>query len=172
MASVQIEVLEDEFSTGDQLPPDWPNDVAEFVRKAIAGFVEVDCAGSVAVTLSQTQYDNPRLKLTGVLGANINLILPVSTREWVIWNATTGGSFTVTAKTAAGAGIVVPRGYRSRVMGDGTDILSALPVLANAYTVTNGTTDRTFDADSTTLGEVADVLATLLADMKAAGYLP
>lgn len=31
-----------------------------------------------------------------------------------------------------------------------------------AYTITNVNTDRTFDADSTTLGEVADVLGTLI----------
>lgn len=33
------------------------------------------------------------------------------------------------------------------------------------YTVTNGTTDRTFNADSTSLDELADVLATLIADL-------
>ncbi len=37
--------------------------------------------------------------------------------------------------------------------------------LLNDYTITNDTTDRTFDANSTTLDEIADVLATLIEDL-------
>lgn len=39
------------------------------------------------------------------------------------------------------------------------------------YTTSNVTTDRVIDADSTTLAEVADVLCTLINDMKAVGRL-
>ena len=39
------------------------------------------------------------------------------------------------------------------------------------YTVTNGTTDRTFDADSTSTAELADILATLIADLTTLGVL-
>lgn len=39
------------------------------------------------------------------------------------------------------------------------------------YTVTNATTDRTYDANATTLDEIADVLGTLIADLKAAKIL-
>ncbi|MHC4752867.1 MAG: hypothetical protein ACYTFW_23730 [Planctomycetota bacterium] len=39
------------------------------------------------------------------------------------------------------------------------------------YTVTNVTTDRTYDANSTTVAELADVLGTLIADFQAAGVL-
>ena len=39
------------------------------------------------------------------------------------------------------------------------------------YTVSNVTTTRTFDADSTTLAEVADVLGTLIDDLRN-GRLP
>lgn len=41
----------------------------------------------------------------------------------------------------------------------------------SAYSVSNGTTDRTFDANSTTMDELADVLATLIADLKLTGIL-
>jgi hypothetical protein len=41
----------------------------------------------------------------------------------------------------------------------------------SAYTASNGTTDRTFDANSTSIDELADVIATLIADLKAAGVL-
>lgn len=40
-----------------------------------------------------------------------------------------------------------------------------------AYTPTNVTTDRSFDANSTTLNEIADVLGTLIADLQAFGWL-
>lgn len=51
--------------------------------------------------------------------------------------------------------------------------LAALEAPANrtAYSPSNVTTDRTFDADSTTLAEIADVLGTLLQDLKAKGIL-
>jgi hypothetical protein len=40
-----------------------------------------------------------------------------------------------------------------------------------AYTVTNGLTDRAYDADSTSTEELADVLATIIADLKTLGLL-
>lgn len=42
---------------------------------------------------------------------------------------------------------------------------------AETYTVTNGTTDRTFNANSTTVNELADVLNTLITDLRTAGVL-
>lgn len=42
---------------------------------------------------------------------------------------------------------------------------------ADGYDATNVTDTRTFDADATTLAEIADVLGTLIEDLKHAGYL-
>ena len=39
------------------------------------------------------------------------------------------------------------------------------------YTVTNHTTDRTYDANATSLDELADILGTLIADLQAIGLL-
>jgi len=52
----------------------------------------------------------------------------------------------------------------------GTAILTGCGT-APDYTVTNGTTDRTFDADSTSTAELADILATLIADLQSLGVL-
>lgn len=41
----------------------------------------------------------------------------------------------------------------------------------SAYTVTNGTTDRAYDANATSIDEMADVLGTLIADLKTAGVI-
>ena len=43
--------------------------------------------------------------------------------------------------------------------------------VTSAYTPTNVTTDRAFDADATSTAELADVLGTLVADLKAAGVI-
>ena len=39
------------------------------------------------------------------------------------------------------------------------------------YTTTNVTTDRTYDANATTTDELADVLGTLIADLKTQGII-
>lgn len=47
----------------------------------------------------------------------------------------------------------------------------SISVPIGTYTTTNLTTDRDMDADSVTLDELADILATLIEDLKAAGIL-
>ena len=44
-------------------------------------------------------------------------------------------------------------------------------VRSGVYTVSNLTTDRTYDANSTTTDELADVLGTLITDLKVNGIL-
>ena len=51
--------------------------------------------------------------------------------------------------------------------GQGLDDVSPVTFTFNpvsAYTVTNATDDRSFDADSTTIDELADVVATIIKD--------
>lgn len=59
--------------------------------------------------------------------------------------------------------------------GSSTDKLGffgATPVSrASAYTPTNVTTDRAFDADTVAVAELADVVGTLIADLQAYGLL-
>jgi hypothetical protein len=43
--------------------------------------------------------------------------------------------------------------------------------VASPYTVTNVTTDRTYDADSSSVDELADVLGTVIADLQSVGIL-
>lgn len=52
------------------------------------------------------------------------------------------------------------------------DAENGLAATMAAYTVTNATPDRVLDADSTSTAEVADVLGTLIADLKAGFPLP
>ena len=41
-----------------------------------------------------------------------------------------------------------------------------------SYSESNVTTDRTYDANSTSVDELADVLGTLIADLRARGIIP
>jgi len=80
-------------------------------------------AGGVDVTLAATEAAARILTLSGVITANINLIVPSTDgREWIVFNSTTG-AFTVTVKTAAGTGIVVAQTKHAIVYCDGTNVL-------------------------------------------------
>jgi hypothetical protein len=56
------------------------------------------------------------------------------------------------------------------VIASAAGLLSA-PALSSAYSITNVTTDRAYNANSTSIDELADVLGTLIADLQA-GKLP
>ena len=103
------------------------------LEEAIAGLESVNAAGGVDITLTSLQgasdqARNAFLKFTGLLTANINIIVPALSKEWVIWNATTG-NFTLTIKTSAGTGVAVPQGYRNKLMCDGTNVIKAISVM-------------------------------------------
>ena len=79
---------------------------------------------SASVTLTPEQYGKPLIIITGTLTANLNLVFPAIVGQWAVINETTGG-YTVTAKTATGAGAVV--GGVSHIIGDGGGILIVSP---------------------------------------------
>lgn len=62
----------------------------------------------------------------------------------------------------------------SKIDGSGYTSVQALKFVMSVqqtYTPTNVTTDRSYDANATTLDEVADVLGTLIADLQTAGLI-
>lgn len=61
--------------------------------------------------------------IQGALTANRNLIVPTSTKQYVVRNATTG-AFTLTVKTASGTGIAVPQGHLQKLFCDGTNVVA------------------------------------------------
>ncbi len=52
-----------------------------------------------------------------------------------------------------------------------TRILQLKPAAPSVYTVTNVTTDRAIDVNVTTMDELADVVGTLIVDLKARGIV-
>jgi hypothetical protein len=90
---------------------------------ATDGYQVVDVSGSTDTVLTQAQYGVAMLKLTGVLGASKNLILPAQSGQWIIDNEATG-NFNLTAKAAGSSGstVILPAGSPVIVCSDGTNV--------------------------------------------------
>jgi len=61
------------------------------------------------VTLTELEYGRPIIVLSGLLTSNLNLIFPEIYGQWLVVNNCTG-AYTITAKTAAGSGILITKG--------------------------------------------------------------
>jgi len=76
------------------------------------------------VTLTTSQYQVLRLKLTGTLTANVSVSIPSTVGGfWIVQNNTTG-NYSVTINTTAGGsiGTVAPQGTTSLLVSDGTNV--------------------------------------------------
>jgi len=87
-----------------------------------------------------------------------------------VYRATNGSTANLTEwrdEVAGGSNAIL-----SRISSSGT-FVGPISVTnpSSAYTPTNVTTDRAYDANATTLDEVADVLGTVIADLQAKGIL-
>lgn len=108
----------------------------ERIEVAVAGVHEIsDTSGTV--TLSDTnggenEAQFARLKCTATLLGNLTIVIPNRTKNYVIENATSG-AFTVTVKTSAGTGYVVPQGYVAEVHCNGSNsVLPTQPIWKSA----------------------------------------
>jgi hypothetical protein len=74
------------------------------------------------VTLTPLQAAKRQISLAGALTSNLFVVLPTWLTSWQVTNMTTG-MFTVTVKTLAGAGVLIPQNSSpTKVTGDGTNI--------------------------------------------------
>lgn len=85
-------------------------------------YLAIDVSGTGNYTLSTFELDRIAYNLFGTLTGNRNIIVPATTQQYWITNATTG-SFTLTVKTSAGTGITVPQGEAQILYCDGTDVV-------------------------------------------------
>lgn len=90
-------------------------------------------AGGVDVTLTSTEAAFDIQEYTGIITANINVIVPTAVSRWWIYNNTTG-AFTLTVKTAAGTGIAVAQGTRTILHCDGSNVVRSVDVAAGTVT--------------------------------------
>lgn len=92
--------------------------------------------GGSNITLTLTQWQNKAFKITGVLTANVSLILPLSPNaiggtpgvggEFIVNNQTTGNFLlqVITAATGSG-GVTVPQGARTLLYSDSVNVFYA-----------------------------------------------
>lgn len=86
------------------------------------------------LTLTATQAARKVITLSGVLTANLAVVLPswlAPAGRWLFINTTTG-AFSTTVRTAGGTGVTIPQGGPSNpveVYGDGTNIYPAVTPL-------------------------------------------
>jgi hypothetical protein len=94
-----------------------------FVFSALGGIALVSVAGNTDVVLTQAQWGCAIIILTGALTGNVNLVMPTQGDQWKVVNRSTG-SYSLTAKTAAGTGITLQQTYTYDLLCDGTNICS------------------------------------------------
>ena len=98
------------------------NSVIDDLDDAIAARLALSVAGSSDVTLTAAQSLHAYHEYTGTLTGNINVIVPATEKLFFIFNNTTG-AFTLTVKTSAGTGILVPQATRAILYCDGTNVV-------------------------------------------------
>lgn len=94
------------------------------VQQAINGRLVKSVAGGATVTLTATEAGYAMLELTGALTANIAVVVPAVSAQWIVKNATSG-AFTLTLKTAAGTGVAVTQGAAQSLWCDGVNVLES-----------------------------------------------
>lgn len=100
----------------------------ELIADAIAGSISINVAGTGDFTLSTANaaIDQARkmyITLTGVLTGARAIIIPASSKIYVIYN-NTSGAFATTIKTASGVAATLPQGYVTIVACNGTDCIA------------------------------------------------
>lgn len=98
--------------------------LGQFVN-SVFDFISIAVGGTGDFTLSGVQLNRVSYEFTGILTGNRNIIVPSTIQQYWVDNQTTG-AFSLTVKTAAGTGVVVPQGGRLILYCDGVDVVQAV----------------------------------------------
>ncbi len=113
-----------QVATSQQQKESAINANAEAVESVFSGVVTINCAAGGTITLTDAQANGGlMLRLTGAPAAGFNLVVPNTSRLYVIDNNTSPIK-TATVKTAAGAGVAVSLSTPKYVYCDGTDCMT------------------------------------------------
>ncbi len=131
--------------------------VFQLMEDAVAGKASIaTTGGTTTLTTNNGATDQARmavLDVSGTLVSNATIVVPTKSKMYLVRNGTTGGSFTVTVKMAAGNVAVVPRTAIQFVYADETTGVYLLPGgPATLGSVTTGAITATgLVVDTTTL---------------------
>jgi hypothetical protein len=135
-----------------------------FVQNTAYSVVALNVAGNSNVNLTAIQAGGGVLKFTGALTGNISVIAPNAAKRWTVVNATTG-NFTLTLKTAAGAGVAITQGKKTTLECDATDVYDPKTDFVDTVLAGNPTTTTQPAGDAST-----KVATTALAQQVRTGY--
>lgn len=120
------------------LPADGDTNWGTVVNTGITALVDASVAATATVAHDNTANytltslngtaDEARkmfLNITGALTADRNVVCPTASKLYFITNSTTGG-FSITLKTTAGTGILVPNGRSVVLYCNATDVVNAV----------------------------------------------
>ena len=98
------------------------SNVGTLLEQAIDGYLSIAMSDAnltlSTVNAGDDQSRNKMLRFTGTLSATREVIIPATSRAYMMWNSTTQS---LTYKTTGGAGVTFPSGARAWVFCDGTD---------------------------------------------------
>jgi microcystin-dependent protein len=117
-----LQLVDQENGNNDNTWGDIADENFQRIETAIAGSTNKAISGG-AVTLTDDEVLPAILEFTGLLTSNATITVPTRTKSWLVVNNTTG-NYTVTVKTAAGTGYVVPRGRPRQIFCNGANVLS------------------------------------------------
>lgn len=104
--------------------------------------------------------------------ANVGISIAAGVDCHVADNSTVASvTASISENGASSATTVVHNRFDGTTTVNGTGSVLIKPTKSSAYTPTNVTTDRAYDANSTDVAELADVLGTLIADLKSNGII-
>lgn len=118
--------------------------ITTLVDQAISGTVSLTSMTNADYTLTngdgnaanEARYMALLVPSSLTLTAARNIIVPSTSKTYIVKNATTGG-FSVTVKTSAGTGIAVPNGNEMLLYCDGTNVVVAFDTI-NVNSVNSG----------------------------------
>lgn len=131
MASTYTPLIRTENPTPGEQTNAWgttENNGRTLMEQAIAGMLtkDVSAGGTITLTANQGSADESRkaiLYLTGTLPSNTTIVVPSSTKIYLVTNAT-NGAYTLTLNTSVpGTGAVINQNATVLVYCDGTNVV-------------------------------------------------
>ena len=100
------------------------------LEQAIGGYDALNVTNaSRALTFTNGALSNGKnevIKLTGTLGANVNVTIPDSVEKtYIVEDGTDHAGFTLTFKTTSGTGVLLCEGHSYTLYSDGTNVVKA-----------------------------------------------
>ena len=115
---------EDNTTWGDNT-----NENLQLIEQAVTGYTTVTLVGTTqTLTTANGATDQAReaiVNFAGTPGGNCTLTIPAVSKQYVMWNQSTGG-FNLVVTTGSGATLTIPNGDRMVLFCDGVNVYESL----------------------------------------------